>query len=366
MLGPKIAIIGSADPSRNPKGPDHRPEWSYDPPVDIDVARQIANAIGAELARRGCRLVVYDSDNKFIEGEAVAGFVQVDKKIPSAIIVRQPQTRTPKLFPEEAAQPGLFERRVDSSDQWEVSFYRSIADADGVVLIGGGHSTLIAGQVAIGARIPIAALEKSGGAASLVWKSLLPEVDLPSLDEHARMAHGFSQRAVVSWAGALLDQRSRRHRVETKEIRSHALLAIAMFAVALVLAFAGHLFPRGVAGLSLWALIFSALLGGGAGAAIRMVFERRYGVGPLVTPSMAVTMGLGMISGGMAALLYLVAQPGNIDLSAESALRLISIIAVVSVVGGLTADTVFRKLLGIDVVRTQGLAAQDSTAAKTP
>ena len=63
MLGPKIAIIGSADPSRNPKGPDHRPEWSYDPPVDIDVARQIANAIGAELARRGCRLVVYDSDN---------------------------------------------------------------------------------------------------------------------------------------------------------------------------------------------------------------------------------------------------------------------------------------------------------------
>ena len=246
MPGPKIAVTGSADASRNPGG---GAAWTYNTPVDIDAARKIAAAIGGELARQGCRLVVYDSDSAFIEGEAVAGFVKADPKTPGAIIVRQPQTRSPKPFPEEATHRGLFERRVDSSDQWDVSYYRSIADADGVVLIGGANTTRIAGQVAIGARIPILALEKSGGAASEVWKTLLPEVDLPTLDEHARMALELSPEAVVSWVNALRDQRTRRHSVETKEIRSHANIAIVMFVLALALAFMGNLWPQGRSGV---------------------------------------------------------------------------------------------------------------------
>jgi len=366
MLPPKIAIIGSADPTRNVTPDNPTPRFPYAPPVATELARQMANMIGAEIARRGCRLLVYDSDNKFIEGEAVSGFVKEAKRTPGSIVVRQPQTREPKLFPEEAERPELFERRVDTSDQWEVSFYRSIADdADGVVLIGGANSVLIAGQVAVGARVPMIALEKSGGAASSVWRSLRPEVDLPTLDEHARMAHGLTPEAVGRWVTALLDQRGRRFRVETKQIRSHALIAIAMFVLALVLAFAGHLFPLGQAGLPLWLLLFSTLLGGGSGAAIRMVFERRYGVGPLVTPSIMVTLGLGMISGGLAGLLYIVSQPGDVILTEHSALRLISIVTVVAVVAGLTAETVFRKLLGVDVVRTQALAAQESKPSQT-
>lgn len=366
MLPPKIAIIGSADPTRNVTRENPTPDFPYEPPVNTELARQMANLIGAEIARRGCRLLVYDSDNKFIEGEAVSGFLKAAKGTPGSIVVRQPQTREPKLFPEEATQPELFERRVDTTDQWEVSFYRSIADdADGVVLIGGASSVLIAGQVAIGARVPLVALEKSGGAASSVWRSLRPEVDLPTLDEHARMAHGLTPEAVGRWVSAVLDQRGRRFRVETKEIRSHALIAIAMFVFALVLAFAGHLFPLAQLGLPLWLLLFSTLLGGGSGAAIRMVFERRYGVGPLVTPSIMVTLGLGMISGGLAGLLYIVSQPGDVILTQNSALRLISIVTVVAVVAGLTAETVFRKLLGVDVVRTQALAAQESTS-RTP
>jgi hypothetical protein len=106
-----------------------------------------------------------------------------------------------------------------------------------------------------------------------------------------------------------------------------------MFVVALVLAFGGNLFHFAPEHTT-WALLFSTMFGGASGAAIRMVFERRYGVGPLVTPSMAVTMGLGMISGGMAGLLYVVAQPGKIELSGDNAIRLIAIVAVVSVVGG--------------------------------
>jgi hypothetical protein len=160
MQPPKIAIIGSADPTRNITHQNPAPRFPYEPPVDTELARQMANSIGAEIAKRGCRLLVYDSDNKFIEGEAVSGFVKAAKGTPGSIVVRQPQTREPKLFPEEADQPELFERRVDTTDQWEVSFYRSIADdADGVVLIGGASSVLITGQVAIGARVPMVALD---------------------------------------------------------------------------------------------------------------------------------------------------------------------------------------------------------------
>ena len=369
MLPAKIAIIGSADPTRNVTTENPNPEFPYKPPVDTELARRMAKAIGGEIARQGCRLLVYDSDNKFIEGEAVSGFVEAAAGKTGSIVVRQPQTQAPTLFPEEqdAKHRALFDRRVDASEHWEVSFYRSIADdADGVILIGGANSVLIAGQVAIGARVPLVALEKSGGSASSVWKSIRPDVDLATSEEHSRMALDLTPEAVTRWVTALLDQRQRRLRVETKEIRSHASIAIAMFVVALVCAFAGHLYPLKWGALPTALLLFSTLLGGGSGAAIRMVFERRYGVGALVTPSLMVTLGLGMISGGLAGLLYIVSQPGDVVLTENSALRLISIVTVVAVVAGLTAETVFRKLLGVDVVRTQALAVQQSATPPKP
>jgi hypothetical protein len=40
---------------------------------------------------------------------------------------------------------------------------------------------------------------------------------------------------------------------------------------------------------------------------------------------------------------------------------LVSLVLVVATIGGLTAEAVFRKLLGIDVLRTSGLSAADSS-----
>src|SRR5262245_20930226 len=57
VLPPKIAIIGSADPARNVTPENPTPNFPYRPAVDTDVARQMANLIGAEIARRGCRLL---------------------------------------------------------------------------------------------------------------------------------------------------------------------------------------------------------------------------------------------------------------------------------------------------------------------
>jgi hypothetical protein len=361
MPAPLVAIVGGADPARNHLKPG---EGGYDPPVDVKAANDMAVGLGAELARRGYRILVYHSDAAFIEAKAVEGFVGANPSLEHSIIVRQPHMGTPALFPEEKTHPRLFSRRVDTTDEWEVSFYRSLAEADGVVLIGGGYSTFTAGQVAIGSRIPILALEKSGGSARKVWRTLSPEVDLPSADEHARMAHAPAEETVRDWVDAVEAQRRRRYAVETGPIRKHAAYSALLFALALGLALASHL----VAGLNEtgWAkalLVTATLLGGGAGAAIRMVFERRYGTGPLVPPSIAVTLALGTIAGGLAGLLYLVTQTSPTNLAAEGALRLVSIMAIISVIGGLTVETVFRKLLGVDVVHTAGIVARGDSAS---
>lgn len=358
MVTSKIAIVGGADPQRNdPQRPDR-----YDPEVPIETANAMARAIGAELAKRGHSIIVYHSGAAFIEAEVVKGFVNAAPKNERSIVVRQPQMGSPAVFPEEKTHPKMFQRRVDTSDLWEVSFYRSLADSDGLILIGGAYSTFNAGQIAIGARIPLLTLEKSGGAASNVWKTLSPGIDLPSSDEHARMAHPLSDETVAEWVDALDAQRRRRYAVETAPIKRHAVIAIALFVASLAFAWASHLIEyvaQGAIGKCL--LLAATVLGGGSGAAIRMVFERRYGSGPLVPPSITVTLALGMMAGALAGLLYLVAQPGDLNLAQASAIRLVSIMAVVSVVGGLTAETVFRKLLGIDVAQTRALGVESPT-----
>ena len=64
MAGPLIAIVGSADPSR-----------TYDPPVTTGVVEDMARGLGAELARQGCRILVFDPGKSYIEGTVVTGFV---------------------------------------------------------------------------------------------------------------------------------------------------------------------------------------------------------------------------------------------------------------------------------------------------
>ena len=352
----RFAIVGAAE---------ERPGQS--PSVDVTKAREAAKSLGAALAKRGHGLVVYDAT--YIESDVVTAYIAAGAKIPergSPIVIRQSPTPSNARFAEEQTQPAMFDRVVDPSAQWEVSFYRSLANADGVVLIGGGNTTLIAGQVAIGARIPVLSLFRTGGAAANVWQTIAPGVDLPLGPETARMAEEPSDANAERWVDVLESQSKRRYAVESGPIVRHAVIAAVLFVLAVLLAFGGQLVP-GAPSVS-WpiALLFAGtLLAGVAGAAVRMVFERRYGSGPLVPPSMAVTIALGLMAGAMAGMLYIVAQPGDIKVTPDTAgLRLVSLVLVVATVGGLTAEAVFRKLLGIDVLRTGGLSANADGAGK--
>jgi hypothetical protein len=352
----RFAIVGAASEERNdPKHP-----FAFSPLVDVAKSREAARLIGAALAKKRHGLIVYDA--RFIEAEVVSAYV-AESPQPSdqgpPIVIRQPHTDQNVPFVEEQTHPALFDRVADSTGRWEVSFYRSLADADGLVLIGGANSTAIAGQVAIGARVPILALMKTGGAADTVWRTIAPGTDLPKGNEHARMADDPTAPAATRWAEVLETQRRRRYAVETGPIVWHAVVASILFVLSLAAGFGSHLLTGLDAELAKAMLFASTLMAGVAGAAIRMVFERRYGSGPLVPPSMAITVALGLMAGALAGMLYIVAQPGDIKVAGDAGLRLVSLITVVATVGGLTAEAVFRKLLGIDVLRTKGVAASD-------
>lgn len=351
----RIAIVGGAEPERNEPTRADR----YDPPVDIDAARECARQLGTALAKSGHGLIVYDA--RFIEADVVAAYVAAGPKAAEdgvPIVVRQPIGGI-QAFPEEKTHPTLFERVADSSGRWEVTFYRSLADADGLALIGGAHSTNVAGQVAIGARVPVLALMRSGGAAEVVWRTIAPGVDLPTANEHARMADPADERAGAAWVDALKKQRRRRFAVESGPILRHAVYASILFVLALVFGLGSHLWPELSPARAKAMLFTSTLLAGVAGAAIRMVYERRYGSGPLVPPSIAITVALGLMAGALSGLLYLFSQPGSVSLEGDPGLRLVALMVVIATIGGMTAEAVLRKLLGIDVARTGGLAAGD-------
>lgn len=157
----RFAIVGAAE---------ERPQ--QDPPIDIQKVRDAAKYIGRALAKRGHGLVVYDA--KYIEADVVTAYIVASPTMPERgvpIVVRQSPAPSNVRFAEELTGPAMFDRVFDPSAQWEVSFYRSLANADGVILIGGGNTTLIAGQVAIGACIPvvrIVALQRMVGGGSRV------------------------------------------------------------------------------------------------------------------------------------------------------------------------------------------------------
>jgi len=69
MPAPLIAIVGNAEQTTDPA-----------------QARTAAEQLGTELARRGCRLLVYNSDPQSIESCVVRGYIKGKAKIESQSI----------------------------------------------------------------------------------------------------------------------------------------------------------------------------------------------------------------------------------------------------------------------------------------
>ncbi len=345
MQQPLIAIVGDVSANRQ-----------FDPPLPDPVkAREAAMQLGAELARRNARLLVYGGP--FLESDVVSGYVAAKPKTDRCIVMWYSKGETPKDFPEWATHKKLFERRIEDGADWETAFYRSITSADGILLMGGGNATKVTGLIAIGSRMPILALSDFGGGAAKVWSALLAGSDMATRDEISTMAQPWTDVSARNCVAALLSQIERRRTAVSALNPALMAWSGALF----VLALASVAFVWGAGAWQVWMLFLAPLLAGGAGSTIRPVADHVRGNTAAAPPILA-TVVIGLIAGGIAGLLFITAQltgdpklAENAGQVAAYATHAIPYAAAVGFVAGLTSDSVFSKLLGMNVVRTAGV-----------
>jgi hypothetical protein len=310
------------------------------------------------LARRGARLLVYGGP--YLEADVVRGFVAANPPNEKSILVWFSSGHAPPPFPEENAQPRLFEHRPETGTDWEAAFYRSLTRADGIILMGGGNATLISGHVALGSRMPILAISTFGGGAAKVWASLSPGDDLPTRDEKSLMAN-WRPGSAPDLIDALFAQRERKRYTDGAPQPELPILAGVLFLVALAI------IPAVWGGnkLAVWMLFIIPVLAGGAGAAIRPIVDRQRGTLGL-TQAILATVTLGCVAGGIAGVLFVTAQlTANPALATAAELvayaeRSLPYALGIGFVSGLTSEGVFGKLLGLDTVRVTGIGTTAS------
>src|ERR1022692_3489855 len=215
-----IAVVGGASP---------RPD--YDTPVrDADLARTAAAEIGRELANAGFDLVVYSSRPDFIEHEVVRGYITSDRARPGSIRVLSRYGFDDADFGGLERHRKIFMHVRDSSWDWEVSYYRSLLSIDGLVLLGGGRSTFVAGLIALSRKIALVPVACFGGGAEKAWRYMSHEPNFATEDDMAKAAAAWTDASAKAVASSIIGQcrrkteiedrlRRERYRAERKTIR---------------------------------------------------------------------------------------------------------------------------------------------------
>jgi hypothetical protein len=370
MAKPLIAIVGSVDATRS----------DYDPPLrNITLAKQAAEELGRELARAGYGLIVYTGDPAFIEMDVVRGYIKSGSATPKSIQIRFPQVigaeQTP-LFDEQQDHGQYFEPVADTHPNWQVCFYQSLKDAQGILLLGGASSSFITGLVARMYRIPLIAIATFGGSAQTVW-SLAVEEALWSEEERNLMgAPTWDRDAAAKLVEALGSQRRRldeedRNRLRSKELHEKSMHTRAGMAGALLL-MAAALTMLGFFWQALDQLWFGLffmvipLLAGATGGLFRTLLDFYRGMAFQPAHSTPVASVLGMGAGLITAILFVVAQwatnPEIKDLAGgiPSGLRaLVFFELVIGFIAGLTLESVFGKLQRTDVVEVDAVTVKE-------
>jgi len=329
--------------------------WMFkDDPPAFEAAKQLASEVGVALANAGMGLVVYFSNEESLEPHVVAGFV---KALPAGAGVRSIRVRFAESqrkivrFAEQAIRNELFELNLFAGQDWESPFYRSLAAADGVdavLLMAGARSTLIAGQIALARALPILAVDKFDGAASIIRTELaINTKDYPSATTH-------SPAELVAWLKARLkareEQQAQARLVESNGLKIRAQREKTLWAAGAFVALLSAVF-FGVSraptpGLYPF-LTFTGLIAAGAtGALVRSVIWGAEETIPITS------LLLGGVAGFVVGLAYLVPQwvgapgvlvPSATVVAATDKIQFVSAI-LVAISAGVGFDTVFTRL----------------------
>jgi hypothetical protein len=356
----RIAIIGSALESRNECGPP----LQYDPPLlNGSVAEQACREIGAALAADGWDIVVYSGsgahqDRGFIEPAVVSGYLSQSKSRKHSVHVHYAGGYDKPRFDEQSnpAHQDAFNFSRDPSDDWEPSFYRSLAVVDAALILGGGQSAYLAGLVCVGRRIPILALDTFGAAGSRVYHAMvngrapLTDDDRQLLAEPVWNATS-AQQLVASLPSqqAELDKEREEYLALVRQRRrsESAGFALALFLVAAMLVPTALVVQQADTWFE-YALLFSApIIAGASGGTIRSLLPRTQDNEISTVGSAA----LGAVAGGIAGLGYIVSQVTSVpdttltDLTDRQYHTWVLFAVVIGFASGIALDAVFQRLV---------------------
>ncbi|MET7780751.1 hypothetical protein ABZT28_34295 [Streptomyces sp. NPDC005388] len=336
-LRPLIAVIGSVDASRE-----------FAPPLKaVEQARDACRLLGAELARGGCDLAVFSSKTTYAEWDVIHGYAGAcTADAPGRVAAFPPRHRDVDFALPQGSCVTL-ETVRDTSSEWEVAYYRRLLEADGVVLIGGGQSTRIAGIVALSQRIPVLPVAAFGGGAGQVWVNLDKVRNDTDDDDIALMGDNWQSDSAARLVACLLLQRTRRRQAEQEARRAarSSMRRASTGLVAAVLSLLGALALLVTAGSPgpatvhrMTVLVAAPLLASVAGALIRHTFETESGW------LRAAVRGLG--AGLVSVLLYCASQLLTVPALLEDldVRRLLFFTVPLGFSAGFTFDLVFERL----------------------
>lgn len=371
MLEKPIAIIGSIDPTRT----------DYDPALKNNAAAiSAARALGKELAYANHRILVFSSNPSFLESHVVAGYIESGVALPKSIKILYPRKRDPQVhgdFPEQKTHPTYFDPKIDPHPRWEASFYQSLPNVKGILMIGGGRATLIMGLMALANSMPIVSIACFGGNAEDIWSlgQNKPWIDTDDWDEMGRTSWTDNMAATLvksfdkQQANLYKLVQDKNSAVESirknRENRSQWATGFGILAAILtVLGVFGNQLVGGSKWLVIYALCFIAVPMS-AGIAGSMFFSlrqiRRFGD---IAPSTSIkeTIAHGLWAGLGSMVLFFVSQvTANRDIKSLSQaviegvggldiLLLFSLI--IGFVAGLTYEAVFAKWETVDASRS--------------
>jgi hypothetical protein len=275
---PLVAIVGSA-----------RAEITAE---KEDAARQACKELGRALANGGWGIAVYTDSEDFIEPDLVRGYVAEGGAELGCVTCFYPQGEAIEL-PDREGHPELFgPDRVDAASDWEVSFYRSLSEVDGILILGGRSSTLIAGHIALMRHLPIVSVAEFGGTGTKLWRYMKLKPDgLQDSDLEAMAA--WSSTSARDCVQSLSRQREkrldaqRRESAELSDLRERAgrlekledegrtrrvdILATLGLVSVLVILILVELEIGKTGGWYSAALLLSLLVAGGLGATVRVL-----------------------------------------------------------------------------------------------
>lgn len=284
-------------------------------------AAQAARELGRELAKAGFSIIVYSADPKFIEPYVVEGYIASGAAKHNSIRVEYPPPPEANIdFAAMKTHQNAFDLQPSADSNWEVSFYNSLSAVEGILLVGGGRSTLITGLVGIGSRVTVLPISSFGGYARNVWDKMRTNPD-PLMQEDMNLlarpdwSHDTAMQIVALFDTCAKRLRKRRDAMQAQALRAaRATQWSAVLAVALFLATAAIVFGMAVVdwikspAMLAFILGLGALMAGLSGSLIRTVADL-YDSEAVPTPRpLYVTGALGIVAGVFTAMLLAIPQ----------------------------------------------------------